>query len=90
MENKKLFTHVFDFSPNENGGESLTLTTKFFANGDKITRTEGVYLNQILTLNSYGNSASFDLCGINITTESLRQLANELESYRLSLIPTTY
>jgi hypothetical protein len=79
MTDKILSTHVFVFNKRDNGGESLMLTTKFIANGDDITENEGVYINQELTLQSYSNSASFNLVGCNITPEILRQLANELE-----------
>jgi hypothetical protein len=79
MTDKILCTHVFVFNENDNGGESLMLTTRFISNGDEITEKEGVYINQELTLHSYCNSASFNLFGSTITPESLRKLANELE-----------
>lgn len=66
--------------------ESLILTTKYIANGDPITESSGVYINQTLTLHSYYNSVSFNLYGITITPEVLRELANKLESARNSLI----
>ncbi len=72
---KILKTHSFNFNPRENGGESLHLHTQIYSNGDP----GGIYLNQELTLESYGNSATFNLCGTVFTVESLRQLANELE-----------
>ena len=81
-----LKTHCYCFNGGYNGGESLTLTTKFVANGDKITSEDGVYLNQELTLQSYCNSASIKLMGINITPEILRELANQLESERNKLV----
>jgi hypothetical protein len=81
-----LATHVYNFSPNENGGESLLLITKFIANGDPITKNEGVYLNQELTLNSYGNSATITLCGTNLSPKKLRKLANELEIERKKIV----
>ena len=80
-----LDTHCYNFSPDTNGGESLILTTKFIANGDPITQTTGVFLNQELTLQSYGNSATFNLCGIHITPNKLRMLAEELERTRTIL-----
>jgi hypothetical protein len=85
MNNILLKTHNFNFSPEENGGEGLTLTTKFFANGDPITKNQGVFWNQELTLQSYGNSATINLFGINLTPDVLRKLANELESERNKL-----
>jgi len=69
----EMFT--FRFNENDNGGESLTLTTKLLHNGDP----EGVYYNQEITLQSYCNSASINLFGAAITPEKLRELANQLE-----------
>lgn len=84
-KDKVLATHSFLVDPNENGGESLTLTTKFIANGDPVTEDSGVFLNQELTLQSFCNSATFLLCGTTFSPERLRQLANELESTRNKL-----
>lgn len=82
MADKLLKTHVFCFNPYDNSGEGLFLTTQFFANGDPITDTEGIYLNQELRLQSYCNSASFNLYGAYITPELLRKLADQLEQAR--------
>ena len=84
--NKVLKTHTFCFNPNDNGGESLFLTTKFISNGDKITNKDGVYVNQELTLQSYCNSSSINLSGTTLTSENLRKLANQLETERNSLM----
>lgn len=73
---KLLTTHVFNFAPKENGGESLLLETEMFDNGDD---EDNIYWNQHLTLHSYGNSACFNLCGITLTPKLLRELANQLE-----------
>lgn len=67
--------HVFLFNPQDNGGESLVLTTDIIANGDPGV----VFTNQELTLQSYCNGASFDLVGAPLTPENLRRLANELD-----------
>lgn len=76
---KLLKTHTFVFNPKDNGGEQLTLTTKFVSNGDK-----GVALyDQELSLNSYCNVASFHILGAPITPSILRKLANELESLEI-------
>jgi len=76
MNNDKLLAiHVFDFDPKNNGGESLTLSTYIYSNGDP----NGSYWNQTLTLQSYCNSASFNLCGTNLTPNMLRKLADELD-----------
>lgn len=65
----------FVFNPEDNGGESLTLTTQFFNNGDP----GEVYMNQELSLQSYCNSASINLVGVQVTPDSLRELANLLD-----------
>jgi hypothetical protein len=67
--------HVFNFSPKENGGESLILSTNLIANGDP-----GVFFyNQEFILYSYCNCASINLYSISITPDKLRKLADELE-----------
>lgn len=80
MSEALLDTHMFVFNPEANGGESITLTTRFYSNGDKITDKEGIFINQELKLNSYSNRATIELYGVIITPETLRQLANQLES----------
>ena len=85
---KTIKTHYFTFSES-NGGSSLGLSTKFIGNGDDITGTDGIYLNQEFTLNSYGNAATFNLCGDPLTPELLRKLANELEIARNSCVGFT-
>ena len=67
------FFLLFQFNPNDNGGESLLFSTIAFANG-----SGGFYLNQMITLNSYQNAAILKLCGAIITPEMLRKLATEL------------
>lgn len=66
--------HVFNLSPEENGGESLILKSNLSLDPGN---TEP-YLTQELTLQSYGNSATFNLCGIQLTPSNLRKLADEL------------
>lgn len=68
-------THHFTFNPSDNGGESLVLQTSFISSGDG-----GVYLEQKLQLNSYTNSATFNLAGATMTSSMLRQLADEIET----------
>lgn len=79
---KLLNAHTFVFNPTDNGGESLTLITKFIGNGDPITDTKGVFTNQELSLQSYCNRASFELVGAGFTPKNLRKLADELETIR--------
>lgn len=77
MTDEVVGTHVFNFQPGDNGGEALILVTKMLSNGDP---SPAMYLNQQLTLQSYCNSASFELVGTPLMPEVLRKLANELES----------
>jgi hypothetical protein len=81
---KRLHSHSFNFSPKQNGGESLILTTIFYDNGDK--DDSSIYTNQSITLQSYENSASINLSGIQITPEILRELADQLEKARKEAI----
>jgi hypothetical protein len=76
MTENPVKTHRFCFNRGDNSGESLTLTTKFIPNGDPGV----VFTNQVLELQSYGNSACINLYGIAITPELLRQLANQLDA----------
>ena len=75
MEDKEVGRHVFSFNPQDNGGESLNLITIF-----RETEEGDIYTNQELILQSYFNSASFDLSGAAFTPDNLRALANEMES----------
>jgi hypothetical protein len=78
---KPLHREVHVFNGEDNGGESLTLTTDYFDNGDAAHGLpDGIYWNQKLTLASYCNSASFELAGAVLTPESLRELADILEN----------
>ncbi len=73
---EKSIRHYFQINPWDNSGERLMLETQVIQNGDG---ENGVYLNQILTLNSYSNSASFSLGSATFTPAKLRKLAEELE-----------
>lgn len=77
-KDRLLGVHSFIFNKKDNGGESLSLTTSYYDNGDGPVK--GCYTDQELTLQSYGNSATFNFSGIQITPNLLRELANELES----------
>jgi hypothetical protein len=70
---KMLGKHVFVFNSRDNSGEALMLATEIYTNGDNI------YLQQELTLQSYCNSASFQLTGSPMTPDKLRELADQLE-----------
>lgn len=76
MTDEPILKHTYCLNRHDNGGEHLMLYTKFFANGDP----NGLYTNQELQLNSYCNSASFNLFSIKLNPESLRELADQLES----------
>jgi hypothetical protein len=81
-----LKSHVFNFNPHDNGGESLILQTHYISNGDP-PDAEGTHFftNQVLTLASYCNSASFNLYGAAFTPENLRKLADQLETIEKEL-----
>ena len=55
------------------------LHTSFISNGDPGM----VFMTHELTLYSYGNAATFHLSGISITSDKLRQLANELDEAKI-------
>jgi len=86
MADNVIHIHSFCFNKRDNGGESLTLTTKFYGNGDPPTQAEGVFTNQSIVLQSYCNSASIDLCGVSLTPQILRQFADELEIARNEVV----
>lgn len=69
-------THRFSFNPFDNGGEQIYLITKVYDNGDE---KDNIYFNQELKLQSYCNSASFNLVGAVLTSKLLRQMADEME-----------
>lgn len=85
MQIKPLHTINFILNPKDNGGEQLIITTDFFANGDPVTATSGIFLSQQFTLQSYCNSASFNLCGAVFTPQKLRELADFIEKERVAL-----
>jgi hypothetical protein len=68
-----IHTQTFVFNPEDNSGESLSLTTKYFDNGDGV-----VSAKHALTLQSYCNSATFELT-MAITPEVCRLLARALD-----------
>ena len=71
--------HVFSFNPKENSGEQFTLTTDILK-----TKEGSFYTNHEITLQSYGNQSTFKLV-CEITPETLRKLADELEQKLRSL-----
>lgn len=73
--NAPFYKHTFCFNPVDNGGESLVLLTNFFKNEDG-----EIFTTQQLTLQSYCNSAAFELAGTQMTPNNLNKLANELEA----------
>ncbi len=77
LQDKKIGIHVFTLNPQDNGGETVDITTTLFHNGDP--GAQGIFLNQEITLQSYCNSASFNLHSATLTPELLRKFADELE-----------
>ncbi len=88
MKDELVHRHTFNFSPKANGGESLLLTTDFFAwdrPGVHLVEPDkpgATFVNQELTLQSYSNSATFNL-GALLMPEVLRRLADELDLARV-------
>lgn len=81
MTDTFLNSHVYCFNPEDNGGESLTLKTEYYWNGDPVTKKTGIFSVQEISLESYCNSSTFSIQGF-LTPEILRQLADELEAAR--------
>lgn len=78
---KSLHREMYLFNAQDNGGEGLTLTIDYFDNGDAAAGLpDGIFMNQKLTLQSYCNSASFELVGAILTPENLRELADIIEN----------
>lgn len=71
MKEKELIHHSFTFNPESNGGESVTLGTHIRVEDGDVT------LAHELSMNSYGNIASFFMYDC-FTPEKLRKLADEL------------
>ncbi len=77
-----LRTHRFILNKHLNSGEQISINTEFCNNGDEITETTGVYINQTIELQSYGNAMSLIICDGCLTPEELRKLADELDQVR--------
>ena len=78
--NKPILTISTEVPPHNNGGEDLVIKTSIFDNGDYAAGLDtGIILNQAITLESYGNSVTLNLCGNTLTPDFLRYLAQEIE-----------
>jgi hypothetical protein len=66
------------FNPGDNGGESLFLSALVEQDG-----TDEPFVTQEITLNSYCNSATFQINSY-LTPEKLRDCANKLESFLIT------
>lgn len=75
MKDKKIFERSYVLNDGVNGGESLTLQVDFLSNGEP----NGIFMNQQLILQSYGNSASFNLYGSTLYPDKLRQVADFID-----------
>ena len=64
--------------------DDLTILTKFLDNGDD--GEDGIYLNQEIIINSYGNSATLNLNSVSFTPDMLRRLANELDRAQIQAV----
>lgn len=79
MENL-LESHLFVLNSSDPSAEHITIKTLLFDNGDrKLGLKSGVFLNQVIELQSYGNAAQITLGTAALTPTSLRVLANQLE-----------
>ena len=75
-----IFRNVKNLNPSSNGGETVSLITEYFDNGDASRGLEaGYYVNQHIELQSYQNSTSIFLCSYMLNPRMLRQLADKLE-----------
>ncbi len=63
--------HVFTFNPEDNGGESFTVTSNVDEEG---------YMTQEVSLQSYGASSCMDIPGW-LTPQALRDFANSLDVF---------
>lgn len=72
---KKIDKIMQTINSNDNGGEQIVLITEFFDNGD---RPAQIFTNQQIILQSYGNSASINLCSAQLNSNVLFRLAKEM------------
>lgn len=68
--------HNFVFNPEDNGGESIILSTIKYSDE---RYPEDIHYRQELSLQSYGNCATFNFSAY-MTPEALRKLADELDA----------
>lgn len=78
-DTKKLDSVIMELNPEDNGGESVTLTADIHDNGDAAAGLpNGLFVLSHVSLESYGNSATITLP--NVSPEFLRKFADELEA----------
>jgi hypothetical protein len=80
MISKVVAHHCFVFNKNSNGGESVSLDTDFWE-----SEVGDISTTHSFSLQSYLNSAQITFGG-QITPELLRQLADELEAMKNTLV----
>ena len=76
MTDKQIGIHEFNFNDFD-GNDLVSIITKFWDNGDG---GKPDYFTQEIWLNAKNNSVTIDLCQMLFTPDTLRKLANELES----------
>ena len=59
-----------------NGGERVGIDTTFLKREDDF----GTVINTEISIQSYSNSATFNLCGAPLTPSILRDLANKIDA----------
>lgn len=72
---KKLDTAIVNLHPEDNGGETVTISVDIFDNGD---HAEGIFTIGTVSLQSYAHSASIIIGSV--TSQSLRELADDLDA----------
>ena len=74
----QLLEFINKFNPESNGEEALFLTTNFIKKGNK-----KLISTQTISLQSYSNSACFNLVGV-LTPDNLRKFADQLDEILVS------
>ena len=72
-------THAYTLNPTDNAGEAIYITTDITFDPSE-SKKEQVTLEHRITLNSYGNSATLNIDGVQITPAKLRLFADELQA----------
>lgn len=80
MKEKILKRHTYCLNPGDNGGESVTIITKWIDLGEGDPQP---FIIQSIELNSYGKTASIELGSDLLNPGSLQELASQLKDANL-------